>query len=141
MTIYIGLLRAVNVGGTGKLPMADLTARCAELGLIRIETYIASGNVVFDCDMAPAKVQAQMETRLLAYAGKAIAVFVRTAAEMRSILKRNPFPDKEPRHTYLFLLHDKPPADTLDDVRGRAGEEMRLGLREIYVYYPTGMGK
>jgi uncharacterized protein (DUF1697 family) len=141
MTTYIALLRAVNVGGTGKLPMADLKALCAELGFGQIETYIASGNVVLDCDMPAARVQAQLEKRLLAYAGKPIGVFVRTASEMRTILKRNPFSDKEPKHTYSFFLNEKPPSDSLDEVRGRDGEELRLGLREIYVYYPTGMGK
>ena len=79
MTTYIALLRAVNVGGTGKLPMADLKALCAELGYRRIETFIASGNVVFDCDLPAEKVEAQLERRLLIYAGKAVGVFVRTA--------------------------------------------------------------
>jgi uncharacterized protein (DUF1697 family) len=141
MTTYIALLRAVNVGGTGKLPMADLQALCAELSFGRIETYIASGNVIFDCDMPAARVQAQLEKRILAYAGKAVGVFVRTASEMRTILKRNPFSDKEPELTHSFFLNEKPPSDALDEVRGRDGEELRLGQREIYVYYPTGMGK
>jgi len=141
MTTYIALLRAVNVGGTGKLPMAKLKALCAELGFTQIATYIASGNVVFDCDMASAKVQAQLEKRLLGYAGKAVRVFVRTAAEMRTILNRNPFSDKERKYTHAVFLHEKPSTDALDDVRGRAGEEMRLGHREIYVYYPSGMGQ
>ena len=141
MITYIALLRAVNVGGTGKLPMADLKVLCAELGFSRIETYIASGNVVFDCDMAPANIQAQLEKRILAHAGKAVGAFIRTAAELRAILKRNPFADKDPKYTHSFFLHDKPPADALDDVRGRAAEEMRLGQREIYVYYPVGMGQ
>jgi uncharacterized protein (DUF1697 family) len=141
MTTYIALLRAVNVGGTGKLPMADLKALCAELGFRQIETYIASGNVVFDCDMSAARMEAQLEKRLLAYAGRTVGVFVRTASEMRAILKRNPFSDKEPKLTYAFFLNEKPPSDALDEVRGRDGEELRLGQREIYVYYPTGMGK
>ncbi len=140
MTTYIALLRAVNVGGTGKLPMADLKALCTELDFGRIETYIASGNVVFDSDMPAARVQAQLENRLLAYAGKTVGVFVRTASEMRTVLKRNPFSDKEPNLTYSFFLNE-PPSDVLDDVRGRNGEELHLGRREIYVYYPNGMGK
>jgi uncharacterized protein (DUF1697 family) len=141
MTIYIALLRAVNVGGTGKLPMADLKALCIELGFKRVETYIASGNVIFDHDEPAARVQAQLEKRLLAYAGKTVGVFVRTASEMRTILKRNPFADKEPGLTYSFFLNEKPRDDALDDIRGRDGEELVLGQREIYVYYPTGMGK
>jgi uncharacterized protein (DUF1697 family) len=141
MTTYIALLRAVNVGGTGKLPMDDLKALCTELDFGRIETYIASGNVVFECDMPAARVQAQLEKRLLAHAGKPVGVFVRTAAEMRTVLKRNPFSDKEPNLTYSFFLNEKPRSDALEDVRGRGDEELGLGQREIYVHYPTGMGK
>ena len=141
MTTYIALLRAVNVGGTGKLPMADLKDLCVELGFVRIETYIASGNVVFDCDLPPQVVQAKLEKRLHAYAGRAIAAFVRTAAQIRTILKENPFPDKEPKLTYSFFLNEKPHSSALDHVRGRDGEEMRLGQREIYVHYPKGMGQ
>jgi uncharacterized protein (DUF1697 family) len=141
MPTYIALLRAVNVGGTGKLNMTDLKALCAELGLRRIETYIASGNVIFDSDMAAAKVQTQLERRLLMEMGKSVSVFVRSAAEMQNIVKRNPFTDKEPKHTYTWFLDEKPLSEALDDVRGRAGEEMRLGQREIYVWYPKGMGQ
>ena len=47
MTSFVALLRAVNVGGTGKLPMSDLKAICEELGFTSVRTYIASGNVVF----------------------------------------------------------------------------------------------
>jgi uncharacterized protein (DUF1697 family) len=112
-----------------------------KLGFRRVETYIASGNVVFDCDMAPAKIQTQLEARLLAHAGKAIGAYVRTAAELRAVLQRNPFSDKDPRHTYAFFLQENPPADALDNVRGRVAEEFRLGHREIYVYYPSGMGQ
>ena len=50
MSTFIALLRAVNVGGTGKLPMSDLAALCAQVGFERVRTYIASGNVVFDDD-------------------------------------------------------------------------------------------
>ena len=50
MATYIALLRAVNVGGTGKLPMADLKGLCEKAGFKGVRTYIASGNVVFDAD-------------------------------------------------------------------------------------------
>ena len=141
MPRYVALLRAVNVGGTGKLPMADLKALCIDTGLTDVETYIASGNVVFDCDRPAAGVQAQLEKRLLAYAGKTVGVCLRTASEMRAVLKRNPFSDQEPRHTHSFFLNEKPLPDALHEVRGRDREELRLGQREIYVYYPTGVGK
>ncbi len=141
MTTYFALLRAVNVGGTGKLPMSDLKTLCTKLGFRGVETYIASGNVLFDTDMAPAKVQALLKQRLLSYAGREMGLFVRTAAQMRTVLSSNPFADREPRLTYAIFLDQKPPADTVNACRGRAHEELCVGQREIYVYYPTGMGK
>jgi hypothetical protein len=52
MGAFVALLRAVNVGGTGKLPMSDLKDICEELGFAAIRTYIASGNVVFETDIS-----------------------------------------------------------------------------------------
>ena len=47
MVSFVALLRAVNVGGTGKLPMSNLKAMCEAIGFQTVRTYIASGNVVF----------------------------------------------------------------------------------------------
>jgi uncharacterized protein (DUF1697 family) len=66
MTRYVALLRAVNVGGTGKLPMSRLRALCKEGGFTRVQTYIASGNVVFESAAAAPKVKSELEARLLA---------------------------------------------------------------------------
>jgi uncharacterized protein (DUF1697 family) len=141
MTKYIALLRAVNVGGTGKLPMADLRTMCSEAGFVRIETYIASGNVIFESCAGPSDVKAGLEARLLAYAGKPVGVLVRTAAEMSAVLAANPFPAAEPKYTYAIFLDQPPPADVLDRVTGQNGEEMRISGREIFVHYGSGMGR
>jgi uncharacterized protein (DUF1697 family) len=141
MTRYIALLRAVNVGGTGKLPMSQLLAMCRDAGFLRVETYIASGNVVFESSAAPSRVKAALEDRVRAYAGKPVAVIVRSALEMAAVLKANPFPKAEPRHTYVIFLNERPPTDALDHVSGRQDEEMRLGAREIFVHYASGMGR
>ena len=141
MTIYVALLRAVNVGGTGKLPMADLKILCGDAGFLRAKTYIASGNVVFESKAAAAKVKAELEMRLRSHAGKRIDVLLRTAAEMRAVLKANPFPKAAPNFTYALFLNEKPPRDTLDRVGGLKDEEIKLGKREIYVHYPTGLGR
>jgi uncharacterized protein (DUF1697 family) len=110
MTKYIALLRAVNVGGTGKLPMAVLKSMCNEAGFGRVQTYIASGNVVFESKAAPLGVKAALEARLLAYAGKPVGVVVRTASEMAAVLEANPFPGEEPKNTYAIFLDECPQA-------------------------------
>jgi uncharacterized protein (DUF1697 family) len=141
MTRYIALLRAVNVGGTGRLPMAELRAMCCDVGFVRVETYIASGNVVFESRAAAAKVKSELERRLLAYAGKRVGVVLRTGAEMQAVLAANPFPTAQPNHTYAFFLDEPPPRDALEYAVGIGDEEIRLGKREIYVHYRGGMGR
>jgi uncharacterized protein (DUF1697 family) len=134
-------LRAVNVGGTGKLPMTKLKAMCGDAGFAGVETYIASGNVVFDSKAVPAKVKAELEARLLEHFGKPMGVIVRTAAEMAAVLKGNPFRKAERKHIYAVFLDKRPPPDALDKAAGRSDEQMALGKREIFVHYPTGMGR
>jgi uncharacterized protein (DUF1697 family) len=139
MTIYVALLRAVNVGGTGKLPMADLKAMCADAGFARVRTYIASGNVVFETRQGEKKVVAELEARLARYAGKPVGVLVRTAAELSDVLAANPFPNAAPNRNMAIFLAGPPPPDAISRAVGVNGEEMRLGTREIYVHYGEGM--
>ena len=139
MTVYVALLRAVNVGGTGKLAMADLAAMCEALSFARVRTYIASGNVVFESAKSAAAVKAALEQRLQVYAGKPVGVVVRTAQEMAAVLKANPFAKAAPNRTVAIFLDAAPAKDALKHATGVAGEEMRLGVREIYVHYGDGM--
>lgn len=140
-TRYVALLRAVNVGSTGKLPMAALSAMCADAGFTRVETFIASGNVVFTSRDPAAAAKAKLEKRLQAYSGKPVGVVVRTAAEMSAVLDRNPFPNAPAKFTVAIFLDDAPPSDALAHAVGRKDEEMRLGDREIYVHYGSGLGR
>ncbi|MEQ1511028.1 MAG: DUF1697 domain-containing protein, partial [Sphingopyxis sp.] len=78
MTSYVALLRAVNVGGTGKLPMGELKAMGEACGFANVRTWIASGNVLFESMLDEAGVKAALEARLAAYAGKHVPVLVRT---------------------------------------------------------------
>ena len=141
MASFVALLRAVNVGGTGKLPMSDLEALCEELGFCQVRTFIASGNVVFASRKSEAAIKVALEKRLAAYAGKPLGVLVRSAAEMAEVSADNPFPKAAPNRTMAIFLDDKPPKDTLAQVRGRKDEEIKLGRREIYVHYSEGMAK
>lgn len=140
MTTYIALLRAVNVGGTGKLPMTELRAMCERAGFGDVRTYIASGNALFTSPLREARVKQRLEAELEAYAGRHIPILVRTAAEMRDVLARNPFPDSDRSGTVAIFLDAPPPDDALATVRGRRDEELRLGKREIYVDYRGGIG-
>ena len=141
MPVFVALLRAVNVGGTGELPMSDLKRLCEKAGFRNVRSYIASGNVVAERDSAEAEAKAALVAELQAYAGKPVGVIVRTGAEMSRVVADNPFPDRAASQTVAIFLDLAPPPDVLDDVKGQANEEVRLGAREIYIHYPDGIGR
>lgn len=84
LTRYAAFLRAVNVGGTGKLPMSDLRNLCGELGFTDVKTYLASGNVALDSSLTAARTRAALEARLEAHAGKPVGVIIRTATQLKA---------------------------------------------------------
>ncbi|MHB1298630.1 MAG: DUF1697 domain-containing protein [Gemmatimonadaceae bacterium] len=140
MATLIGLLRAVNVGGTGKLPMAEFRELCVAAGLRDVRTYIQSGNVVFSTSLgAPAakkKLEALLGTRL----GKPCQVLIRTKAELESVVARNPFPEAEPNRLMVIFLDDAPPKSAIADVKVPGHERLHLDGRELFIHFPEGMG-
>jgi len=139
MPTYIALLRAVNVGGTGKLPMAELREMCVAAGFQDVHTYIASGNVVLRSPKSAVQVKQALEARLAEYAGKPVGVVVRSGADLARVLVGNPFAEGAPNRVVAIFLDDPPAADALDTVRHRREERIALGEREIYVHYGDGM--
>ena len=120
--------------------MSELQALCQRLGFVGVRTYIASGNVVFESTLAPAQVKSALESALLAHTGKPVGVLVRTAEEMAAVLAANPFPGAAPNQTVAIFLDDPPVPTALDTAVHQRDEQLRLGAREIYVHYPSGMG-
>lgn len=135
MTVFVALLRAVNVGGTAKLPMAELKRIAEELGFKSPRTFIASGNLLFASDRRKAEVRAALERALAEHMGKPVAVMVRTAAEMAGVASANPFADAPGQRVLVTFLAEPPPPDALGQARGLDGERLALGKREIYVDY------
>jgi uncharacterized protein (DUF1697 family) len=135
VTAYVALLRAVNVGGTSKLPMADLKRIADDLGLENARTYIASGNLLFSSKESEARLRERLEAALSAHLGKPAKVMVRTASEMAAIAEANPFKDAPGRRVLSIFLEAAPPAGALAEARNLDGERLALGKREIYVDY------
>ena len=136
----IALLRAVNVGGTGKLPMAELKVMAEELGFENARTYIASGNLMFDTNLKEAAIKSKLERRLETYAGKPVGVMVRTAAEMAKVVADNPFAEEPGNRVVAIFLDEAPPTSALTEHKHLCDERIALGRREIYIHYPNGQG-
>ena len=141
MHTYICRLRAVNVGGTGKLPMAELRSICEKAGFADVRTYIASGNVILRSALTAAQVQSMLRTAVAKFTGKPVDLLVCTAREMAAILAANPFPHSAPNRTVVIFLDKSPPSDALEAISGLQSEELALGMREIYVHYGAGMAE
>ena len=141
MTTYIALLRAVNVGGTGMLPMKELAALCAGIGFANVRTYIQSGNVVFASPFSAPEVTSALEQALAAKMGERVDVMVRTAAELRAVLAANPFPTADPARVGVVFLAAPAPPDLLERTVIPGPEDVRAAGRELFIHYPDGMGR
>lgn len=136
MTGWVALLRAVNVGGNNKIPMAELAALAKRLGLHGARTYIASGNLIFVSAQGEDELRVLIEDAIEVEFGARIGVLVRNAAELAEVAARCPWPDR-PGNRVVVLFTDEQPS--LDGVRHQAGELLALGRREIFIDYGEGM--
>lgn len=141
MAVFVALLRAVNVGGTGMLPMAELRTLCVELGWRNVRTYIQSGNVVFESPLPERAVRAELERALAEKMGRHVGVLIRTAPELRTIFESNPFPNAAPAQVGVVFLSEPAPKDLLVGPVIPGQEELHVAGREIFVHYPGGMGR
>jgi uncharacterized protein (DUF1697 family) len=140
MPSWIALLRAVNLGGSTTLPMAELRAVAEGIGFARARTFIASGNLLFDADGDEAGVKALLEAAIAARWGRRIPVLVRTPAEMAAVRDACPFADAPGNRVLVTFLDEPPPADLAIRHQG-PGEAVAAGLREVYVRYDQGMAR
>lgn len=140
MPTHIALLRAVNVGGTGKLPMEELRALCVKAGFTDVRTYIASGNLLFSSPLGEKQAKAKLEALLEKKLGKPCAVMMRSKDELKSVVQGNPFPEAAPNQLLIVFLDEQPAKDALAAVVVPAKERLELRGRELYIHFPDGMG-
>lgn len=140
MPKYAALLRAVNVGGTGKLPMADLRQMCADIGFRGAKTLLASGNVVFETDQSPDEAAESLNTKLTGYFGSEMRVFILTAPQMTTILNANPFAEHPGNQVGVMFVDALPSAADCQSAKNLTDEKIVLGQGVVYVKFPSGMG-
>jgi len=140
MTAYVALLRAVNVGGTAKLPSADLRAMGEACGFQRVRTFIASGNLLLASDEGEAAVEARIAKQVEARFGKPVPVHVRSAVDLADVVAGNPFADRPGNRVVALFGADPPRQDGDDAARHVWTEELALGPRCLYIAYDEGMG-
>lgn len=142
MTVYVALLRGVNLVGNSTLKMADLKEIAGELGLASARTYIASGNLLFSSDEPEEKLRQMLEKRLQEHMGKGVGVMLRTAKEVEAAVGANPFTDAPGNRVQVFFMNEAPPEGLLETARNMDHERIAAGAREVYVAYgEKGIGR
>jgi len=141
---HLALLRGINVGGKGKLPMKELVAIFAAAGASNIRTYIQSGNVLFESPL-PEPVIAQVTTEIARIYGYPGRIVLRSADELMTAFQSNPFAKAgAPAETlHVYFLADKPDSaatKSLDPDRS-PGDSFVVRNREIYLHLPKGMAR
>jgi len=135
MKRYIAFLRAVNVGGTTIIKMSDLKRMFESFGLENVETFIQTGNVIFDSNENEASVlEEQIENQLAEAFGKRIQLFVRTSLEVAAMVESCPFVPQDGETVYVAILDQKPDkkrSDALLSFRSNADDFAVIG-REVF---------
>lgn len=144
MKRYAALMRAVNVGGQGALPMAQVRAMLAELGFDDPQTLLASGNALVGSTLTPAEIERAFEAGIEKTFAFKTDVLVRDADQLTAIVAANPFPDfarDRPSTFIVYFLRGEVDGD-LDDLKPFCvfGEEIAAGPGCLYLCYPEGSG-
>ncbi len=142
---HVALLRGINVGGKNRLPMKDLSAIFRAAGCSRVETYIQSGNVIFQApersaSRIPSLVAVAIQERL----GLSVPVVTRTAAELQQTVGNNPLlrAGADPETLHVAFLAEQPAAARVAalDLRRSPPDEFVVSGREVYIRCPKGIG-
>lgn len=136
-TRYVALLRAINVGGH-VVKMEALRKHFTKMGLRNVETFIASGNVLFDATEPAAALEERIGVELERALGYPVGTFIRTASELAAVAKHEPFPadviDPAKHSLYIGFLGSRPAAETVRKVLAlrTAVDELHIHKRELY---------
>jgi uncharacterized protein (DUF1697 family) len=145
MTVYICLLRGINVGGNKRIKMADLRDLFKTLGIADAKTLLASGNVVFQSDETdPAKLVAAIEAAIQAAYGFESKIIMRTHAALQAVIEKSPFePDEVDGSKLLVMfLRDAPAAQHIAAFNESHSTVERVVFTgdEIFIDYADGIG-
>lgn len=143
---YAALLRGINVGGSRKVPMAQLRTLLDGLGLGDVRTHLQSGNAVFTCEAGDENtLAARIGEAIERHFGFTVDVLVRDGAYLKAVADACPFPaaSLEGKQLHVTYLSEPVDASRFDAIDAAAflPEEFRLGDRALYLYAPDGLGR
>jgi uncharacterized protein (DUF1697 family) len=146
-TVYIALLRGINVGGNRKVAMSDLREIVAGLGFEDVCTYLQTGNVVFRGKSVKAtRLEQLLESEADKRLGLQTTFFVRTGEEWKATVEHNAFPKQaknDPGHLVVQFLKNVPSPGAVKALQtaSKGPEGIRAKGNRLYIVYPEGIGR
>ena len=145
MSVYIALLRGINIGPHKRMKMDKLRASCEALGFEAVKTYIQSGNVVFQAGkLKPEAAAKQMARQILGDFGFPVEAILRAKDEMGRIIKSNPLLKErglDESKLHVVFLSENPGLDAVKKVESiiQAPDKVRFSSKEIFFFFPNGV--
>lgn len=144
---YISILRGINVGGNRKILMKDLKSLYDGLFFLKVETYIQSGNVVFESDLklSNADLEMKIEQAIIETFGFDVPVIVRTADEWARSIVNNPFWKEEDAYIdrlHLTCLKEMPSPELLEKIKlfQFLPDRYEILGRDVFIFCAAGYG-
>ena len=144
MTIWIVLLRGINVGGKHVVPMKRLREMLEESGFSGVQTYIQSGNCVFGSDETDAdKVARTVASAIEGGFGFRPSAFALTLRDLDAAIEANPFPADAGKALHMIFMESTPADTDLDGLRAIASDNEAAEIKgnTLYIYTPDGFGR
>lgn len=143
MEKYIALLRGINVSGKNSIKMDRLKEVLNKLNLVRLQTYIQSGNLVFSSLMSKEIIVTSIQNTIKEHFQYDIPVLIYTKEEMQMILDSNPYKTLDSKQMYYTFLQTTPLLSEInfDKLKKNTDEQVEITEKVIYIHCPTGYGK
>lgn len=146
MHTYIALLRGINVGGNNILPMKELRSILERMGLRKVNTYLQSGNAVFQSESDRTReLAAEIKSAINEAKGFDPEVLIVSIEELRKAIATNPFLEGEgdPKTLHIYFLESAPDEPDLNMLEALKTETEQFSLVDqlFYLYAPDGMGR
>jgi uncharacterized protein (DUF1697 family) len=147
MAIYISILRGINLGGHNTIKMDALKELFVGIGAVNIQTYIQSGNVVYQSDDKNSEeLNVLISDEIRRQFGFDVPTMTTTFDELNHIVGSNPFAvdeTKEPSFLHVTFLADKPLSENAAKINTAEylPDEFLLSGKAVYLYCPNGYGK
>ncbi len=145
MTRYVALLRGINVGGNNKLPMKDLAGIFEGSGCKNVQTYIQSGNVLFECAEHVSVLQGKVGQAIEKKFGFNPPFVVRKLPDLEKIVRENPFlkDGAAEQELHVVFLESEPAQEEIAKLKKNrvSPDEFAVHGKEIYLRLPNGAGR